>query len=139
MIAGSNMRDRRGFTLLEVMVAVIILGFGLLAIMRLFPLGLRAGKISRDTTVATFLAQQKIEELKNEPFTGEGFADGARGEMYGYLTGYEGFQRKTTIQTIKSAEPKLKMIQVEVFYKPYGAERSVKLVALRTNYKKEMP
>lgn len=125
-----------GFSLLEVMVAVIILGFGLLAIMHLFPIGLKASKISQDTTVASFLAQQKIEGLKNETFTGEGFADVTGDtENYGSITGYEGFKRVTTIQTVESTGPKLKRITVEVFYKPYDGERSVKLVTLRTNYK----
>ena len=56
---------KAGFSLLEVMFAVIILGVGLLAIMHLFPIGLRASKISQDTTVGSFLAQAKIEELRN--------------------------------------------------------------------------
>ena len=124
----------RGFTILEVMVAVIVLGFGLLAIMHLFPIGLRASKISQDTTVATFLAQQKIENLRN---TGWSQITGGM-ENYGVITGYPEFKRVTTVQTPYTLDPQLKRITVEVFYKPYGGERSVKLVTLFTNYKKTM-
>lgn len=124
----------RGFSLLEVMVAVVIIGFGLLAIMHLFPIGLRASKISQDTTVASFLAQVKIEELRN---TGWSQITGGT-EAYGGITDYPGFKRVTTIQTVESTEPQLKRITVEVFYKPYGAERSVKLVTLFTDYSQKM-
>ncbi len=143
----SPIRFQTGFSLLEVMVAVVVLGFGLLAIMHLFPIGLRASKISQDTTTASFLAQQKIEGLKNVTFTGGGFADGVTTEGYDppiqitvdkVTYSYPGFKRVTTIQTKEADEPILKRITTEVFYKPYGGERSVKLVTLRTNYKKTM-
>ncbi len=125
---------KAGFTLLEVMVAVIVLGFGLLAIMHLFPIGLRASKISQDTTVASFLAQAKIEELKNT-----GWSQIAGGtEAYGGITDYPEFKRVTTIDNVEITDPGLKRITVEVFYKPYGGERSVKLVTLFTDYSKKM-
>ncbi len=125
-----------GFSLLEVMVAVIILGFGLLAIMHLFPIGLKASKISQDTTVASFLAQAKIEVLKNTGWAQ--LSVGSTTEDYEEITGYPEFKRVTTVQNVETADPGLKRITVEVFYKPYGAERSVKLVTLFTDYKKTM-
>jgi len=131
----SPIRFQMGFSLLEVMVAVVVLGFGLLAIMHLFPIGLRASKISQDTTVASFLAQAKIEELKNT-----GWSQIAEGtEDYGEITDYLQFKRVTTISDVDAVnDPKLKKVVVEVFYKPYGGERSVKLVTLFTDYSKKM-
>jgi prepilin-type N-terminal cleavage/methylation domain-containing protein len=129
-------REETGFSLLEVMVAVIVLAFGLLAIMHLFPVGLRASKISQDTTVASFLAQTKIEELKNTGWAQ--LSIGSTTEDYGEITGYPGFKRLTTVQDVETTDPGLKRITVEVFYKPHGAERSIKLVTLFTNYKKTM-
>ena len=128
-------KTSKGFSLLEVMVAVVVLAFGLLAIMHLFPIGLKASKISQDTTVASFLAQSKIEELRNT-----GWSQIAGGtEAYGGITDSPGFKRVTTISDVDAVnEPKLKKVVVEVFYKPYGAERSVKLVTLFTNYAKKM-
>ncbi len=126
-----------GFTLLEVMVAVIVLGFGLLAIMHLFPIGLRASKISQDTTVASFLAQAKIEELRNTGWAQ--LSSGTTTENYGDITDYLQFKRVTTISDVDAVNnPKLKKVVVEVFYKPYGGERSVKLVTLFTDYEKKM-
>ena len=137
MIAGSNMRDKKGFTLLEVMVAVVVLAFGLLAIMHLFPIGLRASKISRDTTVASLLAQAKIEELRNTGWAS--LSSSTTTEGYGTITNYPQFKRVTTIDYVDVVnDPNLKKIVVEVFYKPYGGERSVKLVTLFTDYSKKM-
>ena len=128
---------KAGFSLLEVMVAVVVLAFGLLAIMHLFPIGLRASKISQDTTVASFLAQAKIEELRNTGWTS--LSSGTTTEEYGTITGYLQFKRVTTISDEDAVnEPKLKKVVEEVFYKPYGGERSVKLVTLFTNYAKKM-
>jgi len=118
------------------MFAVIILGVGLLAIMHLFPIGLRASKISQDTTVGSFLAQAKIEELRNTGWNQ--LSIGATTEPYEDITGYLGFKRVTTIENKETTDPGLKRITVEIFYKPYGAERSVKLVTLFTDYKKTM-
>lgn len=130
-------RFQTGFTLLEVMVAVVVLGFGLLAIMHLFPIGLRASKISQDTTVASVLAQAKIEELKNTKWVD--LSSGTTTEAYETITNYLPFKRVTTIENVDVVnDPQLKKVVVEVFYKPYGGERSVKLVTLFTDYSKKM-
>ena len=138
-------RGETGFSLLEVMVAVVILGFGLLAIMHLFPVGLKASKISQDTTVASFLAQAKMEELKNTGWaqlsvgsTTEGYEPPIQITVDKETYSYPGFKRVTTVQNVETTDPGLKRITVEVFYKPYGAERCVKLVTLFTDYKKTM-
>ncbi len=55
---------RRGFTLLEVMIAATILGLGLLAIVRVFPVGLQAAERSEDFTRAALLARGIFEGLK---------------------------------------------------------------------------
>ena len=61
-------RSARGFTLVEVLVAVTILVVSLLAIMTAFPVGYRdivyGGRVSQ----AVALAQQKLEELKAGTF-----------------------------------------------------------------------
>lgn len=119
----------KGFTLLEVMVAVFILGVGLLAIIHLFPIGLRASKVSQDTTLASFLAQAKMEELKNTVWSSIG--NEPKSEINGTI-----FSQKVTVNELEA--DLLKRITVAVFWTEYGAERSVKLVTLRTDYKKTM-
>lgn len=57
-----------GFSLLEVLVALIILAVGLLGLAALQITAIRFNAGSRELTYATFLLQKKIEELKALPF-----------------------------------------------------------------------
>ena len=57
-------REGKGFTLLEVIIALTILGFGLLALMRAFPIGVNSSQRVADRTRATFLAQSIMEGIK---------------------------------------------------------------------------
>lgn len=52
----------QGFTLLEVMVAIAILGIGLLVILQLFSEGLRSVSTSDDYTAATIYAKERMAE-----------------------------------------------------------------------------
>jgi len=54
----------RGFTLLEVLVALCLLAASLIVVAQLMVVAARASDASRDTAVATALAAQKIEQLR---------------------------------------------------------------------------
>ncbi len=61
-----NVRRRSsltGFTLVEVVASLLILSIGVLGIMSLFPVGIRAVTNANDTATATMLAQLKISQL----------------------------------------------------------------------------
>lgn len=60
--------DRRGFTLLEVMVALGLLVGAVLAVAQLLVVAARAERLSRATTVATSAAAQKLEQLRSLAF-----------------------------------------------------------------------
>lgn len=55
--------NKKGFSLLEIMVAFTILTIAFIAISRSFPYGLAINKSAENSTIASFLAQDKIEEL----------------------------------------------------------------------------
>ena len=57
-------RYSRGFTLLEVLIALSILGIGMSFLYTVFPLGIRISKDVRILGSISFFAQKKIEELK---------------------------------------------------------------------------
>ncbi|HBR13686.1 MAG TPA: hypothetical protein DD697_03200, partial [Candidatus Komeilibacteria bacterium] len=57
-----------GFTLIETLIALAILTVAVLAIVQLFPLGLKAGQQAKNTTRATNLAQARMEELISESY-----------------------------------------------------------------------
>jgi len=128
-------KNGAGFSLLEVMVAVVIIGFGLLAIMHLFPIGLRASKISQDTTVATFLAQQKMEELRNTKYAD--IDDPPLSETF--ASPFSNFTWTKYVSESESEEiddGKLSKVVIEVSYTPYGQGRRVKLVTFIADYRK---
>lgn len=54
----------RGFSLLELIIAIAVLAVGLVGILRIFPVGLRASYRSGMITKAAFLGQNKLEEVK---------------------------------------------------------------------------
>ena len=64
--ADADWRDGRGFSLLEVLVALALLGSGLAALAQLFIMATEANVSARATTVATTLAIDKMEQLKGQ-------------------------------------------------------------------------
>ena len=59
----SLLRNEEGMTLVELLVVCVILGIAFLGLAGIFPLGMKNLNQSRLRTVATDLAQQKMEEL----------------------------------------------------------------------------
>ena len=53
-----------GFSIIELMVALVLLGLGILSLANLFPLGSQTQLRDRLRTSATDLAQQKMEQLR---------------------------------------------------------------------------
>ena len=60
--------SRKGFSLLELIIAVGVLAIGLVGVLQIFPVGLRASQRAGMITRAAFLAQNKIEEVKMAGF-----------------------------------------------------------------------
>lgn len=55
-----------GFTLVEVLMAIFILGLGMVTSYNLFPLGLQSLSYARRLNEVYFLAEKKMEELKSQ-------------------------------------------------------------------------
>jgi prepilin-type N-terminal cleavage/methylation domain-containing protein len=58
----------RGFSLVELMIAITLLGVGLLSLAGLFPVAMQRVSVGDLESRATFHAQAKIEELKALPW-----------------------------------------------------------------------
>jgi prepilin-type N-terminal cleavage/methylation domain-containing protein len=63
---------QRGFTLIEVVVAMAILGVGLIVIIELFSGGLRLGRASEEYSRAVSFARMKMEEVSLQEYLEEG-------------------------------------------------------------------
>jgi type IV pilus modification protein PilV len=66
-----------GFTLIEVMVALVILSIGLLGLAALQLVAVKGNAFSTEMTYATMLAQQQAEILKSRPYTDADLTEGS--------------------------------------------------------------
>ncbi len=58
-------KDSKGFTLIECVIAMVLVVVGFMAIFSLLTVCLRTEVIAREMTTANSLARMKVEELKN--------------------------------------------------------------------------
>ena len=68
MILGSEILKDRGFTIVEVLIAMMIFSIALLALVSLATTSMKATEMGRRMTQGVNLATQKIESLKAVPF-----------------------------------------------------------------------
>jgi general secretion pathway protein I len=118
-------RSEHGFTLLEVIVALAILGIGFALAMELLAAGVRSAKASEEYTQAVLLARQKMAEVAvTRNLTGS--AD--TGEFGG------GFRWASEVKPLEQEEElpgRLYSIRVRVTWPSRRGEKSVNLQTLR--------
>ncbi len=73
---------QKGFTLVELVVAFVILVVGVAAVLELVSQSALNARYAKDKTTATVLAQQKIEELLAQPDLTVGETEGDFGNAY---------------------------------------------------------
>jgi type II secretory pathway pseudopilin PulG len=62
-VGGDVQRGARGFTMAEVLFAIIILGLGLILLAAAFPVGVKQGEKVHDSTTAALVAQQAFDQI----------------------------------------------------------------------------
>jgi type IV pilus assembly protein PilV len=67
-MSGSMKKKARGFTLIEVLVSMVILGIGILGVTVLFPAALRDSQHASSVTVAAVYADSVIDMLKAQGY-----------------------------------------------------------------------
>jgi prepilin-type N-terminal cleavage/methylation domain-containing protein len=80
----------KGFTLIEVVLAVFIIGVALVTLLSMLSMGLKGDVLAREVTVAGGLAREMMEEIKSKTFE-EGIGSFGResGEDTGDRTNYD--------------------------------------------------
>jgi general secretion pathway protein I len=111
-----------GFTLIEVIVAMAILGISLVLIMQLFSAGLKSAKASCDYTIAIVHAKDKMEELSQTLANDSG-------------TFEDGFKWETEIQDYKQIDEsdyKLNKLIVRILWPDaLKQQKSIEMVSLK--------
>jgi len=70
-------RYKNGFTMVEMLVAIVVLAVGIMSISSIFPLSLRVSQNMRTITKGTAYAHQKLDELRTIPFNDAALNAGA--------------------------------------------------------------
>jgi type IV pilus assembly protein PilV len=89
-------KPEHGFTLSEVLIAIVVLSVGLLGLSAMMIVATNSLAFSKRLTTATILAQDKLEEIKYAPYTSVIPANHPL-EDYQTIPGYAQFKREVAI------------------------------------------
>jgi type IV pilus assembly protein PilV len=117
-LSGQSFKNegKGGFSLLELLVAMLILTVGLLGTASLV-VGITNGNVvSKEMTTATTLAQDKIEDMRRRTYPGIPSTNTTTTEAYGSVPGFPSFKRVTQTEVgIPAAN--MKLVTVTVLWK----------------------
>jgi general secretion pathway protein I len=127
-------RFNKGFTLIEVVVALAILGVGLAIIIELFSGGLRLGRTSEEYTKAANYARMKMEEISSQQDIVEGMKEGEFNNEFRWQVNV----KKIDILPIEKNpdfKPPVELFQVKVniLWKSGLKERSTSIESYKMN------
>ncbi|PIP06162.1 MAG: hypothetical protein COX52_08275 [Syntrophobacterales bacterium CG23_combo_of_CG06-09_8_20_14_all_48_27] len=117
IIPMSGLRNNKGFTLVEIMIAIFILVIALLGLISVTVMVIKGNSFSKTMTTATTLAKDKMEELKNTGY----------GSLASDTDTVESIYTRTLIVTPDSPAANMKTIEVKVEWDWQGATRNVTL------------
>ena len=119
----------KGFTLMETLVALAVLGITLAVIMELFSGGLRSGRLSDDYTRAAVFGREKMEDILSSKYLDEG---SSQGELK------EGFRWKASISRLEPPEEEAEKtpfhiyrVKVSILWGDQGREKSFDLETMK--------
>jgi general secretion pathway protein I len=129
----ANRKLDKGFTLIEIVVALAILGIGLTAIIELFSGGLRLGKTSEDYTKAVGYGRMKMEEIISQQNIEEGSDEGDFDKTFHWQVD---IKKIDLLPADKPTDLKLPIdlfqVKVNILWKSGSKERSTILETYKT-------
>jgi type II secretion system protein I len=131
----NQIHPHAGFTLVEVLVALVIMGIGIASILVAYSGSLRLMHSAREHTTAALLARSKLEATLasgNADIVGDDGDERYNGMLYGYriTTTPVSLTTKAVAQRVGDL-PKLEEIRVEVFWGDEGKQQRYVIAAYR--------
>jgi type II secretory pathway pseudopilin PulG len=124
----------RGFTILEVVVAIAVVIVSAAGVASLFVASSRAVAISRNATIAALLAREKIEQLRAVPFGDPALVPAALDSLSLDVNGYAdapaaGYMRRWSITPLPMYPTSSVILQVTVLH---GTDRALRVATIRS-------
>jgi general secretion pathway protein I len=129
----TNKRSDKGFTLIEVVVAVAILGIALTVVIELFAGGLRLARTSKEYTKAVSYAHTKMEDIGSQQNIEEGVSEGEFDDVYHWRVE----MKKVNILPVErpwEVKPPVELFQVrvDVLWRSGSKEKCTRIESYRT-------
>jgi len=122
-----RLRSSDGFTLIEVLVAMVILSVGLLGTAALITGIIKSNQVSNRITTATVLAQDKMEEIRGLGYSGMPTSDTTTTEPYNSITNYSLYKRVTFTEVVNPAAG-MKTVTVTVYWNSDNSSIELKTI-----------
>jgi len=116
--------DEKGMTLVEIMVAMIILGIAISWLAPLMIIAMRSNRVGGDMTEATIMAQDKLEELRSSSYASM-LANPAGQDTTGRIV------RSWTITEEEEQDDLLRIVIDMNWLDDSGQEHEIQFVSLR--------
>ena len=108
-------RNEKGFTLLEILVALTVLSIGLLGMAGLTTSIIHGNTLSKKVTTATTLGQDRMEHFRRLGYSGTPSTDTTTEENYNSIPDYPFYKRVSFID-VNSPSAGMKTITVTVYW-----------------------
>lgn len=125
-----------GFTLIETLVAMMLLAISLAVILQLFSGGLKSAKVADDYTRGVFFAREKMEEYLLIEDLEEGTFDGKFDETYRWQVDIKFIEPKDEERVLPVD---LYQLDVVVSWPVGGQEKKIQISTLKITEKKKLP
>jgi Tfp pilus assembly protein PilV len=118
------LKNKKGFSIIEIMVAFSILVIAFIALLSSFPFSLSVNKAAGSATLSSFLSQEKIEELNSSGYEniGVGTMETKHRLSEDPANYLYNFQRQTTVNYVdgefaeSGTDQGMKKISITVYY-----------------------
>ena len=117
-------RNQAGFTILEVLVASLLVGISMFVIVEAFNRGIFGVGEVEDYSLALSLSQEKMEAIQDTAYTS------VTNEAKADVSGFTGFQREV-VMTNPATD--LKLVVVKTYYQVPNGENNVSLTTYVVN------
>jgi len=121
--------NRGGFTIVELLAALLLFGIGLVALAQALPRGMEVRDRGRRMTVATQLAREQVENLRSLPFTDSALSPGTHVDDEVLFDGH--YHRSWTVQDDTPIQD-MKRIEVRVSFTTSSPDSEAVIVTQRT-------